>query len=153
MAKNDCTKHGNETHGMTKSPEYKAWSHAKSRCHNPADPVYDRYGGRGIIMCEEWRNNFSAFIMDIGTRPANNTLERIDNNLGYFPDNCIWATMMVQGRNKRNNRMLTFQGETLSVSEWAEKVGLEYNTLSYRLCNGWSVEKALTTKVMKNQYS
>ena len=87
------TKERSITHGMTKSPEYRTWQNAKRRCLNPKSKDYEYYGGRGITMCEEWINDFETFLKDMGNRPKNGTLERINVNLGYCAENCKWATM------------------------------------------------------------
>lgn len=90
-----------ERHGMENSPEYSVWLNMKQRCYNPKNGAYMNYGGRGIIMCDEWKNSFSAFLKDMGTRPKRYTLDRIDNNKGYSLDNCRWATPAEQNVNQR----------------------------------------------------
>jgi len=135
-------------HGMWQSPEYNIWIGMKSRCANPTDPVFHRYGGRGINVCDRWRESFAAFFADMGPRPSpDHSIDRIDNAKGYSPGNCRWATRKEQNRNRRDNRLLTFGGQTLCLAEWAEKTGIHYNTLHGRLSRGYTVEQALT-KVM-----
>lgn len=89
------------THGMSKSPTYRIWEGIIGRCCNPKDTTYNGYGGRGITVCKEWRESFETFFNDMGERPPGLTIERIDNNLGYFKDNCKWATYTEQLRNQR----------------------------------------------------
>jgi len=133
------TKHGRD--GM---PEFRIWTLMKRRCNSTADPAYGNYGGRGVAVCAEWQD-FDQFLADMGLRPsARYTLERKDNDLGYSPGNCKWATRTEQGVNKRNNRHLTFQGQTLTVSQWTALRGWKRSTLYQRLYAGWSVERALT---------
>ena len=118
----------------------------RCRCRNPRDKSYHSYGGRGIACCERW-DLFENFHDDMGPCPAGASLERIDNNDDYCPENCRWATPLEQGRNKRNNHILTFRGESKCLTAWAEEMGLDYRTLLARLRAGWTVERALTTKV------
>jgi hypothetical protein len=89
------------THGKSLTPEHIVWRGAKTRCHNPRHPAYYRYGGRGIVMCDEWRHSFEAFLAALGPRPAGYTLERVDNERGYEPGNCVWATPKAQANNRR----------------------------------------------------
>lgn len=88
-------------HGLANTPTYQAWANAKDRCHNEKAKAYPRYGGRGIVMCERWLDSFDNFLADMGLRPEDLTLERVDNELGYCPDNCKWATYTEQNRNRR----------------------------------------------------
>ncbi len=116
------------------------------RCTKTAHHNFEGYGGRGITVCERWRD-FVAFLEDMGERPDGLTLDRIDNNAGYSPENCRWATPKQQARNKRDKRLLTLNGETRSVTEWAEKLGVERDNLWSRLHIGWTVEEALTRPI------
>ncbi len=141
------------THGMSNSAEYGIWCKIKERCYNPEIKSFKNYGGRGIQMSDEWRDSFPAFYADMGARPGPEySVERLNNDGHYEKDNTTWATDMEQGANKRNNVLLTFQGETLHLSAWARRTGLKRLTLAMRIRKGWSVEKALTTPLMKNQF-
>jgi hypothetical protein len=133
---------------MTETPEYEIWCGIKKRCSNPQTLAYKNYGGRGITICERWQDSFEAFFADMGPRPSpQHSIERKNNALGYSPNNCIWATATIQGRNKRTNRLLTLHGQTFCLQEWAERTGLSHNTILRRKLLGWSDEKALTTPV------
>ncbi|MFD1277318.1 hypothetical protein [Streptomyces kaempferi] len=123
-----------------------------SRATNPKDKNYSYYGGRGISVCAEWRESFEAFVRDMGpSHKAGLTLDRIDVNGNYELANCRWATSVEQGRNKRNNRMLTHDGITRPLSAWAEVVGIDHTVIRARLYHGWTVERALTEPVPKRQ--
>ena len=122
-------------HGMHKTKLYSAWSHMKQRCFNPKCKSYENYGGRGITVCKEWTDSFEAFrdwAFDNGYSEEL-TLDRIDNNGNYTPDNCRWASMAVQERNKRNNHYVTFNGEMMTMSECARKAGVSRNSLNHRI--------------------
>lgn len=137
-------------HGACKTPEYRAWAKMLARCRNPKDPNFMRYGGRGITVCERW-NNFQDFIADMGARPSSfHSIERINNNEGYSPDNCKWATRPEQQRNRRNNIRITFNGETLVLQDWAKKVGIRPQSLLKRINKGWDLERAMTTPAQNN---
>lgn len=121
------------------------------RCHSPNNHTYKRYGGRGITVCDEWRNNFQSFCewaWDNGydkDAPSDEcTIDRIDNSKGYSPDNCRWVDQKTQARNRRNNHKLEFDGKNLTVIEWSEIVGINPTTLHKRLELGWSIEETLT---------
>ena len=132
-------------HGKHNSTEYLIWRGMLSRCQNPTSSSYARYGARGISVCATWASSFEVFFADMGERPPRTTLDRRDNNKGYDPSNCRWATAIEQSRNRRNNRVLEFGGESLCVSEWAERVGISAPALFHRLRVGWPLEVALTT--------
>ena len=136
----------NRTHGLSKSPEYRAWSHMLGRCRNPDDKSYKDYGGRGIIVCERWLNSFASFEEDMGVRPSpKHSLDRIDVNGPYSPENCRWATRIEQGRNRRDNLFIEFQGVSKTVAEWAEETGISAMTIRERIVKlKWSPERTLT---------
>ena len=131
------------THGRSHSSEYSIWENMRQRCENPNTPNYSRYGGRGITICERWRR-FENFFADMGKRPTGTSLERINNDGPYEPGNCRWATTKEQALNRRNNRRVTFRGESLTIKEWSQKTGLAWTTLRSRLDKGWPVDVALT---------
>lgn len=130
-------------HGGYKSPVYSVWHAMVTRCRSPNDPSWPDYGGRGIRVCDRWLDH-GAFLADMGQRPPGHTLERIDVNGHYEPGNCRWATPMEQANNRRNNRLITYEGQTHTVAEWARRVGLTKGCLLHRLCVGWPIERALT---------
>jgi hypothetical protein len=125
----------------------------KSRCLNPNDKSYHRYGGRGITVCDEWLD-FANFYKDMYTKwlfmsriRKNISLDRVNNNGSYCKENCRWATPVQQADNRRSNRILTAHGETQSLKNWARKLGIKRTTITQRLdAYGWSVEKALSVK-------
>ncbi len=130
-------------HGMDGTKTYRAWGRMLERCR---DPRRKYHAGRGITVCKRW-HDFVNFYADMGDRPDGMTMERIDNDGNYEPDNCKWATHAEQSRNTRYNHLVTFQGKTQCVTDWAEELGINRITLYSRLRKGWSVEKALTTLV------
>lgn len=138
-------------HGMCRTSLYKRWQSIKDRCLNSNNPMYHHYGGRGITVCEEWRQNFDAFrewAMANGYRD-DLTIDRIDNNGNYEPANCRWITNFEQQSNRRNNHNIQFNGETHTLTEWARITGITPQNIKRRLKNGWSLEKTLTTPAKK----
>ena len=124
---------------------YTAWRSMIDRCYYPRLAAYKNYGGRKIKVCRRWRHSFVNFLADMGEPPTEKySIDRIDNNGNYEPGNCRWATRIEQQRNKRTNRMLTFNGETHCSAEWNEKLRLPHGTITRRLFSGWSVEQALS---------
>lgn len=127
------------------SPEYRAWFSMHARCGNPDHKSYPGYGGRGIVVCEAW-GEFDTFLRDMGRRRSHLlSLDRINNDKGYSPENCRWATSKTQNRNRRDNRRLTLNGVTKTATEWADELDINRTTLAQRKRRGWSDEKALTT--------
>lgn len=121
------------THGMTKTPEWYVWTHMRSRCNVPTHPAYKDYGERGINVCERW-STFENFFADMGLRPSpKHTIERVDNDGNYEPENCKWATRQEQNTNARSNRYLTAFGRTQTLTQWGRDVGLSASCLTYRL--------------------
>lgn len=113
------------THGLTDSPEYVAWCKVKERCMTPGCKSYDRYGGRGIKMCDRWLHSFEMFLADMGKRPSSkHSVERVDNDGNYEPSNCIWGTPHQQARNRRSTVYVNVDGAKVSVAEAAELYGI-----------------------------
>lgn len=136
------------SHGMSHTREYDAWCSMNKRCANPNDSSYLDYGGRGITVYSEWQDDFQAFYDHVGPIPFEKaTIDRIDNELGYFPGNVKWSTQKEQARNRRNNTMLTYDGKTQSMSAWVEETGISKGAIQTRIKMGWSVEKTLTEPV------
>lgn len=134
-------------HGKAGTPEYGVWQSVKNRCNNPNNKNYNRYGGRGIRVCKRWDSSFLNFLEDMGERPSSeHTIDRINNDKGYSPSNCRWATRSEQGANTSTNRNITYKGVTKNLSQWAKTKGINLMTLHQRLARGWSVDKALSTK-------
>ncbi len=136
------------------------WSHMIERCEKPTDNAYPRYGGRGITICREWRNDFQAFCKwawengyDPKLAPMDCTIDRIDNDGNYEPNNCRWISNREQARNRSDNRVLTFNGKTMVLTDWAKLLDMPKSTLRKRLDSGWSVEDALTKPIAKHKSS
>lgn len=139
------TTHGDAPRGK-RCFEYRCWVNMIQRCENPDSTGWSHYGGRGIRVCARWKT-YENFLADMDRRPSSkHTLDRIDPNGDYEPSNCRWLTMKEQENNRTNNRLLTFQGRTQTLMQWAEETGLKRETISKRLDRlGWSVEDALST--------
>lgn len=137
-----CLRRENMTkHGMIKSREYKTWESMKTRCLNKNSKDYKNYGGRGIIICDRWIHSFANFFADMGDKPEGLTLERINNNLGYSPENCKWATMKEQQKNKRNTRYVSMFGHKMPQKTFWELLGskLRYSNF-FRNAKRWRKE-------------
>ena len=146
-------------HGSWDTVEFKAWSHMMGRCYKEKNNSYKDYGGRGISVCESWHDPVT-FIRDMGARPSkNHSLDRIDVNSGYYcgkcqdcvkngwENNCQWATKIQQARNKRNNRIIEYNGMKKTLSDWQEVTGIQAAVIRHRIDRyGWTVERALTIK-------
>jgi hypothetical protein len=142
---------GNVRHGFlsrdASCPEYHVWQDMIQRCLNPKEPAYHNYGGRGITICDEWREDFTKFFADMGARPTpQHSIDRIDNNGPYSASNCRWATKQEQSENRRNNVYHEYNGQRYTQTEWGRINGIPEPTISLRLKRGWSVEDALTKK-------
>jgi len=132
------------THGMSRSPEWTCWESMLRRCSDPRVKFYRRYGGRGIKVCDRWRD-FANFFADMGPRPSpKHSIERNDTNGNYEPGNCRWATPIEQQNNRSDNVLLTHNGRTMTLTQWAREVGMAENTLRARIRNGWPTGAALT---------
>lgn len=136
------------THGMTNTRTYTSHEGMMARCYKRNDVGYFRYGGRGIKVCDRW-HDFESFIADMGERPDNTSLDRIDNNKNYEPGNCRWATSEQQMNNTRANVRITFSGKSLTVAQWARELGINERTLRSRVRKGLPPEKILSQKVRR----
>lgn len=144
-------------HGLSKRgeshPLYALWCRIKQRCHNPSSQDYYLYGDKGVSVCDKWRNSFLAFIADVGERPPGTSIDRYPNKDGnYEPGNVRWGTDEMQANNRRNNRILEFNGKSMTLMMWSKETGINDQTIAWRLKHGMSVEAALTTPIRKNQY-
>lgn len=137
-------KHGDKRKNEKPAPEYVAWSAMKARCENPKHRFLKNYGGRGIKVCDRWRENYEAFLVDVGRKPSSgHTIDRIENDRDYEPGNVRWATRTEQQRNKRNNLLVTFRGEEMPLARACEITGIRYQTAWGRLDRGMSLTEAL----------
>jgi hypothetical protein len=141
-------------HGMHGISEYAVWCTMIQRCTNPNDSGWHRYGGRGITVCNRWIK-FENFLADMGRRPFPKAqIDRVNNSLGYGPDNCQWTTRRENMNNKRNNRCIEWRGDTRTLAEWGRHLGIRASTLLYRLDKlGWSVERSFTEPVRVRKHS
>ena len=152
----ETTSKTHKKHGLKRTRLYGIWSNMKDRCYRQTNQFYADYGGRGITVCEEWLDNFLAFrewALANGYQD-NLTLDRIDNNGPYSPDNCRWANKTQQANNKRSNRLLTYKGKTQTLAQWAKEYGITQSCLGLRINRyKWPIEKALTEplKSIKHQ--
>lgn len=131
-------------HGRFGTPEYKSWAHMMGRCYNKRNPDYKDYGGRGIVVCDEWKasSNFLRWADTSGYAPGL-TIERINNDGNYCPENCKWITNEQQARNRRSNHWITVNGQTKLMIDWAAESGINYDALRWRVSAGWPVNELL----------
>lgn len=145
-------RHGNCVGGKN-TPTYHVWQDMLKRCSNPNAQGYERWGGRGIKVCERWRK-FENFLADMGQRPnAELSLDRIDNNGNYEPGNCRWATWEEQCSNRRDNRLLTVNGVTQTLTRWATQIGINPITLRTRIRRGWDHRDAVRRSIQIKRYN
>ncbi len=131
------------TKKRVRAREYRVWCQMKARCYNPSSPRYHRYAGRGITVCERWRHSYANFLQDMGECPVGCSLERVDNNGGYSPENCVWADMKTQCRNKECSRLATIDGTTMTLNEWCRHFRMASRTVWSRMKRGMSPQEAL----------
>lgn len=141
-----------KSHGLSNSRLYRIWSQMKQRCEDENNRAYKYYGGKGVTVCDEW-NDFSVFAQWALESGYDDTLtiDRVENSVGYEPKNCRWVTMLAQNNNKTDNHLLTYNGKTQNITQWANEVGICRATISRRIHLGWSVEEALTLPVIKGR--
>ena len=135
-------KHGHSKDGKSKT--YKAWKNMLQRCRYEKDKYYEIYGGRGIKVCDRWKE-FVNFLEDMGERPEGKTIDRIDGDGNYEPSNCKWSTLKEQNNNRSNNVYLEYNGKRQTIAQWSTELGIRYCTLYGRIHRKWSTERALTT--------
>ena len=144
----------NITHGMTNSPEMRIWIDMRRRCHQPQRPDFHNYGGRGIYVCDRWRESFAAFYEDMGPRPKGKTLDRMDNDGPYSPENCTWTDAVQQGMNRRTNVRFNFFGVSMTLPEAAQKYGIKAATLRSRInLYGWTPDEAVSEPPRASDFS
>ncbi len=144
--KKEMVKTQSITHGLSRLPIYKLWHAMIERCESPNSDAYAHYGGRGISVCERW-HKLENFFADMGHRPRGKSLDRIDTNKGYSPENCRWASGRTQQNNRRNNTKIAHAGRTQTISQWASEAGISYKNLHNRVGLGWTMAKALSEPV------
>lgn len=144
-----CHGHASRKH---KSPEYYSWAQMKTRCNNPNYREYSLYGGRGIKVCERWLNSFENFLEDMGSRPQNYSLDRIDVEGNYTPSNCKWSSRFEQARNKRTSLNYDFKGKKRNLKDISHITGIAYSALYFRvITQGWDLERAFNTPSRKKK--
>lgn len=131
---------------------YTSWVNMRLRCFSEKHPLYPYYGGRGITVCERWRDDYDAFYEDMGPRPEKTTIDRIDNDGNYEPENCRWAPMSVQNRNNRRTHFIEYQGRRQSLTDWASEFGFTPNGLRRRLKN-YPIELAMSSTHLPRGWS
>lgn len=137
------SKESHKKHGKAKTPIYNVWQGIKDRCYNKKNPQYKYYGKRGIKMCDRWRYSFENFFNDMGNKPPKMTIDRIDYDGNYTPENCRWATVMQQVVNRRCVINYTFNGKTQCLKHWCKELNVPYSTALNRINKGKSVAEAL----------
>jgi len=149
-AKHIVTTKKHSTHKLSDSNEHAIWQAMKQRCHNPNNRQYKNYGGRGIYVCDRWKESFENFYSDMGPKPQGLTLDRIDNNGPYTPENCHWTTPKEQARNLRKNRIVTYKGRTLPLVTLCDELNLKHKPIYKRIFErGWDVKKAIEQPLQK----
>lgn len=136
--------HGNTTHGKSHTQVYKHWMQIILRCRNPSNPAYKYYGGRGIKVCDRWKT-FDNFHADMGERPQNCVIDRINNEGDYAPSNCRWVDLKTSSRNKRCVLKITIGNDSKTIKEWCDVFGVKYITAKKRIDSGWIPSVAVTT--------
>ena len=152
LGRNKNCGHNKASHGLSNTVEHRTYDWMHDRCKNPNYKRYKDYGGRGIKVCSRWSgvNGFINFLTDMGQRPSSkHSIDRINNNSNYEPNNCKWATRKEQSNNRRYNVFLTHEGITLNATQWAKRIGVSGNLIRRRLKDGWSDHDALTRPVRK----
>lgn len=135
-----------------KTKEYRAWQNMRNRCNNKNYYLFHRYGGRGIEVCERW-GSYANFLADMGRAPTkSHSIDRIDNDKNYSPENCKWSTHVEQSNNRDNNHKLEYKGRVQSISAWCKELDLEYSVVNRRIQLGWSGADAIEKPLEKDKY-
>lgn len=145
--KNSRFKHGackGTRRHRVETPEYRCWKTIKTRCYNLKHHEYHRYGGRGIRVCDRWLNSFENFLADMGARPPEHQINRLDNDGDYSPENCHWTTDPIQRRNKSTTKLITLDGEEQCLVDWLRILKVPKATYYWRVRHGWSEVEALS---------
>lgn len=138
----------NTTHGHRYNKIYRVWYAMRERCGRKTDKFYADYGGRGIKVCDRWQT-FENFLADMGTPAEGMQIDRINNDGNYEPSNCRWVTRTENASNKRNNKVIEYNGRTMTVSAWEKELKLKAGTIKQRLYLGWDFKRAIETKVRR----
>lgn len=147
-----CLRGKKSAHGKSRTHIYIIWGKMKGRCNNPSNSLYKDYGGRGITLCDEWHEFMPFYDWAMANGYQDNLqIDRKDNDKGYSPDNCRWVTSKENCNNRRNNLNITYKGETKTLAQWSECLGINEVTLRSRIRCGWSIEKSFTTPVKKKK--
>lgn len=137
-------------HGFTGTREYNSYNAMMSRCYKISDKRFDRYGGRGIKVCDRWRDSFSNFIADMGIQPSRkHSIERIDRNGDYEPSNCVWATTIEQANNRSNNTLIDINGCTKTITQWSRESGINRTVILRRMKRGISGEQLIYKGIIR----
>jgi hypothetical protein len=136
--------HQYATHGHSNTRVYTVWRGMMTRCYNDKHDTYQKYGARGIRVCDRWKT-FENFLADMGEKPAGMTIERINNDGNYELGNCRWATPAEQARNRRSSRFITYKGASLTIAEWAERMGVKVHVLDNRLRRSWPLDRVFSS--------
>lgn len=146
---------GRATHGHsrggTTTREFNSWLAMRQRCTDPKHEKWPSYGGRGITVCRRWMESFESFLADMGPCPPGNTIGRKDNDGNYEPSNCRWESVHEQANNRRNNRIIEFDGLSLTISQWAQRIGLSKSALHSRIAREWPIHLALDPNAQRRQ--
>jgi len=149
MARDNSGKY-KEKHGYYGTPTYSSWTSMKSRCVNKKMSNYKYYGGKNIRVCDRW-GTFENFLADMGERPLGMTLDRINSSLGYTPENCRWADIRTQNRNRDGARFVIYRGQRKHINEWSDEIGISAPTLRWRIRH-WGMERAFTDGLRSGGY-
>lgn len=147
---NEALGNRRRSHGLTRSPTYRAWQHMIERCEKPETKNYEDYGARGITVCSQW-HKFNDFLYDMGVKPKGMELDRRDNNGNYEPGNCRWTTKIIQANNKRSNKFLTFSGKTQTIRQWEAELSIARGALwaRHKRHPDWLIERLFFTPFRK----